>query len=324
MVKVSTVIPAYNAMAYLPEALNSVLAQTLEDFEVIIVDDGSTDHIKDWFDKEVQDPRIRLVSQRNRGLAGARNTGIRHAQGQYIALLDADDLWHETKLAKQVKVLESSPAVGLVYTWMRLIDQDGTPTGKYVKNQVEGRVWKQLIVSNCVGSGSTPMLRRECFEILGNFDENLGSYMEDRDMWLRIAPHYEFAVVREALVDYRQHPSSASKNWNAMARSAKIILDKTLSTAPDDVSPEELEALKRKAWGQIYLSLAWKPLQSKEKNYQQSREFVQQALHSAPQLRFSKELLRLQATALLLRLLGEATYLRLLKGFHMMRRRWQS
>ncbi|MEL6137673.1 MAG: glycosyltransferase family A protein, partial [Cyanobacteria bacterium J06628_6] len=210
---VSVVIPAYNAMAYLPEALSSVLCQTFKNYEVIIVNDGSIDQIVEWA-AALTDVRIRLLSQENRGLAGARNTGIRESRGRYLAFLDADDCWHPTKLARQVELLEQRPEVGVVYTWMKLINSDGVPTGRTVKNRTEGRIWSQLILRNCVGSGSTPMVRRECFHRVGDFDENLGSYMEDRDMWLRIAPVYDFSVVKEILVDYRQHPASASKNWN--------------------------------------------------------------------------------------------------------------
>ncbi|MEO0708313.1 MAG: glycosyltransferase family A protein, partial [Cyanobacteria bacterium J06649_5] len=94
MPEVSIVIPAYNAMEYLPHTVESVLQQTFRDFEVVIVNDGSTDNIKYWFDQAVRDPRFRLISQENQGIAGARNAGIANTQGEFIAFLDADDLWH--------------------------------------------------------------------------------------------------------------------------------------------------------------------------------------------------------------------------------------
>lgn len=102
MPKVSVVIPAYNAMSYLPETVASVLNQTFEDYEVIVVNDGSKDDIKIWI-AQLADTRIKLISQENQGLSGARNTGIAHAQGEYVAFLDADDLWAPTKLEKQVQ-----------------------------------------------------------------------------------------------------------------------------------------------------------------------------------------------------------------------------
>ena len=319
--KVSVVIPAYNAMDYLPESLDSVFSQTFNDYEVVVVDDGSQDGIKDWA-AQVKDARFRLVSQANRGLAGARNTGIRESRGEYLAFLDADDCWHKTKLQKQVDILDKSPSVGLVYCWMRLVDPVGTPTGRFVKNVLVGMVWKQLLIQNCVGSGSTPMIRRGCFEQVGDFDENLGSYMEDRDMWLRIAPHYEFEVVKEVLIDYRQHPSSASKDWNAMARSAKIILDRALELAPAELPEQEKKQLIDQAWARIEMSLAWKPLQSQQKNYKVSSAFVERALKHDPSLRFSKEHFRLQITTLIMRLMGDRLYNHSLNSFYALRRRF--
>lgn len=321
--KVSVIIPAYNAMDYLPESLQSVFNQTFEDYEVVVVDDGSQDDIKSWA-SSIEDPRFRLISQTNKGLAGARNTGIQESRGEYLAFLDADDNWHDSKLEKQVKILEKKPNVGLVYCWMRLVDQFGSPTGRFVKNNLAGMVWKQLLISNCVGSGSTPMIRRNCFETVGNFDENLGSYMEDRDMWLRIAPHYAFEVVKTVLVDYRQHPGSASKDWNSMARSAKIILDKALELAPDDMTETEKQSLINKAWARIEISLAWKPLQSKQKDYNTYEMFLKQALQHDPTLRFSRDRYRLQITALIMRILGERLYEQFLDGFYTLRRRFLS
>lgn len=316
---VSVVIPAYNAMVYLPEALESVLQQTFLNFEVVIVNDGSDDGIKDWA-AELKDARVRLVSQENRGLAGARNRGIQESRGEYLAFLDADDCWHPTKLAKQVEVLTQSPTVGVVYTWMQLIDPAGDLTGRTVKNCVEGFIWSKLILRNCVGSGSTPMVRRECFERVGVFDENLGSYMEDRDMWLRLAPHYEFAVVKELLVNYRQHPASASKNWEKMARSARIILDKSFETAPSHLSQAEVESLRDRAYGLINLSLAWKPLQSKHQSYRTSLKFLGKALRGHPAIFLSRDFWRLLMTMAALRLLGNQGYLKLLQGVFFIRR----
>ncbi|MEL7505515.1 MAG: glycosyltransferase family A protein [Cyanobacteria bacterium J06554_6] len=304
---VSVVIPAYNAMAYLPEALSSVLCQTFKNYEVIIVNDGSIDQIVEWA-AALTDVRIRLLSQENRGLAGARNTGIRESRGRYLAFLDADDCWHPTKLARQVELLEQRPEVGVVYTWMKLINSDGVPTGRTVKNRTEGRIWSQLILRNCVGSGSTPMVRRECFHRVGDFDENLGSYMEDRDMWLRIAPVYDFSVVKEILVDYRQHPASASKNWNAMARSAKIILDKSFNTAPAGFTKEELDLLRKQSYSSINLSLAWKPLQGIVKDYSQSISFAWKAGKIYPPICLSRGYLRLLTTMIVMKLLGDKSY----------------
>ncbi|ABA20473.1 Glycosyl transferase, family 2 [Trichormus variabilis ATCC 29413] len=314
MPKVSVVIPAYNAMPYLPETLDSVLRQTYNDFEVIVVNDGSSDKTEEFI-SQILDPRIKLISQANQGLAGARNTGILNASGEYIAFLDADDIWEPTKLEKQVKVLDENPEVGLVYTWVAYINEQGKSTGKIFKNQVEGYVWPQLTEHNIVECGSVAMVRQICFEKIGLFDRNLGSYVEDWDMWLRIATSYDFKVVKEALVYYRQRSNSASKNWEAMAQSFAIVIEKAFATASPD-----LQVLKNKSYGFTYLCLAWKPLQSLQKDYQKSREFCQQALVYYPSLRFSQEYIRLSIAINLMRWFGADGYSKLLPLFHTMRR----
>lgn len=134
MPKVSVIIPAYNSITYLPATLDSVLRQTFADFEVFIVDDGSSDNTAAW-GSQIQDRRVQLMTQANQGTCAARNTGIALAQGEYIAFLDADDLWHPTKLAKQVRYLDEHPEVGLVYTWTALIDPEGRPTGRIFANR---------------------------------------------------------------------------------------------------------------------------------------------------------------------------------------------
>jgi glycosyltransferase involved in cell wall biosynthesis len=112
--------------------MENVLSQTYDDFEVIVVNDGSSDETQQWV-SQIKDPRVKLISQENQGLAGARNTGIAHAQGEYITFLDADDLWEPTKLEKQVCVLEDNPEIALVYTWVAFIDEAGKHTGRVFK-----------------------------------------------------------------------------------------------------------------------------------------------------------------------------------------------
>ena len=208
--KVSVLIPAYNAMEFLPATIASVLAQTYQDFEVIVVNDGSIDDVEGWVN-ELPDQRVKLVSQSNKGLASARNTGLATAKGDYIAFIDADDLWLPNKLEKQVQLLDTQPDVGLVYTWISLIDETGQPQGKLRKNHAQGNVWVQLTTHNIVECGSVALVRRECFDKVGLFDDTLPfSCSEDWDMWLRIAAHYSFGSVAEPLVQYRCHSNNLS------------------------------------------------------------------------------------------------------------------
>lgn len=317
--KVSVLIPAYNAMDYLPQTLESVMAQDFLDYEVVIVNDGSSDAIEDWY-AGLSDERVRLISQENRGLAGARNTAIAHARGEYLALLDADDLWEPEKLRLQVDVLEQNPGVGLVYTWLALVDMDAQPTGRFLESTEEGWVWRDLIHRNFVGCGSTPLIRRDCFDELGGFDENLGSYMEDLDMWLRLSLQYEFRVIKQPLVGYRQRPNSASKNWDAMLRSSEILFTKAFENPPKDVTADELKQLRAQGYGRSRLSLAWQPLLSETKNYSKSKELSQAALSHDPSLRFSKDYLRLKVTMLIMQLLGDHRYSQLLAFIYRIRR----
>ena len=317
--KVSVLIPAYNAMDYLPQTLESVIAQDFSDYEVVIVNDGSSDGIEDWF-TGLSEKRVRLISQKNRGLAGARNTAIAHARGEYLALLDADDLWEPEKLRLQVDILEQNLEVGLVYTWLALVDMDAQPTGRFLQSNQEGWVWRDLIHRNFVGCGSTPLIRRDCFEQEGGFDENLGSYMEDLDMWLRLSLKYEFRVIKQPLVGYRQRPNSASKNWDAMLRSSEILFSKAFKNPPKDVTAEELKKLKAEGYGLSKLSLAWQPLLSEKKNFSMSKELSQAALNHDPSLRFSRDYIRLKLTMLTMQLLGDQLYHRLLAFVYRIRR----
>jgi GT2 family glycosyltransferase len=282
---------------------------------VIVVNDGSSDETEQWV-SQIKDPRVKLISQENQGLAGARNTGIAQAKGEYIAFLDADDLWEPTKLDKQVRVLEENPEVGVVYTWVAYIDEKGESTGRVFKHQAEGDVWQKLTEHNIVESGSVAMVRRSCFESIGLFDRNLGSYVEDWDMWLRIASKYHFKVVKEPLVYYRQCASSASRNWEAMARSFELVIEKAFTNAPS-----ELQYLKKPSYSFANLCLAWKALQSRAKDWKKAIIFRQQALAYYPRICFSKEYIRLSLAIALMRWFGSDGYSRFLALFHALRRR---
>lgn len=299
MLKVSVVIPAYNAMTYLPETVESVLKQTFSDYEVLIINDGSSDHIVEWAD-QATDPRVRIISQQNQGVSAARNTGIAQAQGEYIAFLDADDLWEPTKLEKQVGCLEANPSVGLVYTWTALIDQFGQPTRRVWTSHIEGNVWEQIVVNDMISNGSSPMVRRRCFETAGVFDPNISS-SEDRDMWTRIAVNYPFAVVKEVLTFYRRHPHNTTNQRQKMIQDLRQVIEKTFETAP-------LESLylRNRSYGQMNLFQAWNSID--ERNYQEARHFQQQALLHYPQLRYSENYIRLSFAIAMMRWFGPQGY----------------
>lgn len=299
MPKVSVVIPSYNAMTYLPKTIESVLKQTFTDYEVLIVNDGSSDHIVEWA-SQITDLRVKLISQENQGVSAARNTGIAQAQGQYIAFLDADDLWEPTKLEKQLSCLEANPSVGLVYTWTALIDQFGQPTRRVWVSHVEGNVWEQIVVDDMISNGSSAMVRRRCFEAAGVFDPKISS-SEDRDMWTRIAVHYPFAVVKEFLTLYRRHPHNTTNQRQKMIQDLRQVIEKSFESAP-----LELLYLRNRSYGVMNLFQAWNSVD--EGNYQEAMHFQRQTLLHNPQLRYSENYIRLSLAIAMMRWFGPHAY----------------
>lgn len=211
--RVSVVIPLYNSARWIEGSVNSVLAQTFSDFELIVVDDGGTD---DGAEIAVRsgDPRIRVVRQENRGLAGARNTGVRNARGAFVAFLDADDLWRPEKLARHMELLESDPEAGVTFSWSELIDVDGAPLGMIQKPRTNSITQALIFCRNPIGNGSAPVLRRAVLDRIefrhpehGHtcwFDETFRQ-SEDIECWTRIALTVAtgFACVQEPLTLYR-------------------------------------------------------------------------------------------------------------------------
>lgn len=227
---VSVVLPVYNGEAYLAETLASVFAQTHGDFELIAVDDGSTDRTAAIL-ALIADPRLKVVRQANRGLAASRNRGVAESGAGLIAFVDADDLWHPTKLAAQVAALGANPAAALAYGWTDYVDAGGRPIGEGSRTVACGRVLVPLLQRNFVASGSNPLLRRDAFEATGGFDESLAA-AEDWDLWLRLAARYEFAGVAQVVVSYRVHAASMSARLLAQARATRLVLERGLTTLP--------------------------------------------------------------------------------------------
>jgi glycosyltransferase involved in cell wall biosynthesis len=227
---VSVIIPLHNGEDFIGATIESVLAQSYEALEIIIVDDGSTDCSADIVRHyQERDDRIELISQANGGVAAARNAAIAHSSGSYIAPLDADDIWLPDKTRAQVDFMEASGRdVGLVYAWSVSIDVDGRCIGGICANQYENQVFPDLLFSNFVGNGSAPLIRRECFEQLGGYCEEFAKLgatgCEDRDLYLRIAENYKFGVVKRALIGYRQHGNNMSGNARTMCNSHKLAV----------------------------------------------------------------------------------------------------
>lgn len=311
MPKVSIIIPTYNSIRYLPSAVKSALDQTFIDIEVIIINDGSSDHTEQWFLGQL-DPRLTLISQANLGKSAARNTGISRAAGNYIAFLDADDYWEPTKLEKQIKCLDNNPDIGLVYTWTALADENGQPTGRVINSHAEGDVWKQLVQANILACGSTPMVRVDCFKVVGLFSADL-PLAQDWDMWIRIAAHYPFAVIKEPLVRYRQHPSNTSKNLKVMQQCNTLVLERAFQCKPTNSSD-----IRGRAYQSLNLYLGWIAIRIQD--YRQAFHFWKEACVYAPQHSLSRESIRLFFSIIVTRFLGPDAYDRLLMANRSLRR----
>lgn len=289
-------------MQFLPEAWGSVQSQTFQNWELIIVDDGSSDHIRSW-GNHLSDSRVRFIHQPNQGKSCARNRGILVSRGRYIAFLDADDLWDETKLEKQVAVLDQRDAVGLVYTWTMLVNEGGQPTGRMICSTAEGNVMRQLILKNLLGCGSTPLVRRRCFEVAGTFYPDL-PLAQDWDMWIRIAAYFPFAVIPEPLVRYRQHARNTSTNWSLMESCRDRILQRAIAQNPDQLAPLESEAC-----GRSNLYLGWLAIRTFEARA--AFHFWWKTSRQSLELGLSRDALRLLLAVVILALLGAQNYTRM-------------
>ena len=209
MPKVSVIIPSYNSEKTVPLTVESALAQTYKDIEVIVVDDGSTDGTRQALAPYMD--RIRYIPQENKKHSGARNTGVKAAQGEYLAFLDSDDLWLPEKIERQVAVLDQHPDVVLVACVARYIDQEGNParsSGRPVERYSgvveEPSNWtRRLFLGDAVpGGGSSAMVRREALLQAGMFDEGL-DYAEDWDTWMRVSFLGKFVLIPDALLLFR-------------------------------------------------------------------------------------------------------------------------
>ncbi len=254
---VSVVIPVYNTERYVAATLESVLAQSYRNLEIIVVIDGSTDSSHDTC-RTFEDPRIRYVVQENQGLAAARNSGIRESRGKHIAFLDSDDTWYPEKVARHVESLENDPDLGLSYSYSALIDSTGEKFGNYQKSGTDPTSFYDCYVKNTIGNGSNAVLRREVFSgrpddpgafpPLDGFVRSLRR-AEDYELWSRICAttRWRIACVPEPLVNYRVNPEGLSAN--VKAQQAYHFLAMAMVA---ELTPDAAEHLRRRAVAHVY------------------------------------------------------------------------
>jgi glycosyltransferase involved in cell wall biosynthesis len=226
---VSVIVPAYNAERTLEETLRSAAAQTHAPIEIVIVDDGSTDRTRELARRFcAAEPRARLIEQENRGVAAARNAGIRASRGAYLAPLDADDIWHPTKIARQVEVALAAPEPpGFVYCWFRTIDARSHAIACGEAWIVRGHALDRLAYRNVVGNGSGLLLSRAAVDDVGGYDERRGpdgvEGCADVAIQLAVARRHSIDLVEEYLVGYRVSPSGLSSDAERMYRAFRIV-----------------------------------------------------------------------------------------------------
>jgi glycosyltransferase involved in cell wall biosynthesis len=226
---VSVVIPAFNAEKTLPATFKSAAEQTYRALEILIVDDGSVDRtaaIARAFCGE--DSRATLLSQSNAGVAAARNSGIAAARGEWVAPLDSDDLWHPTKIERQVEAALNAPErPGLVYCWFHNIDDQDRVIGSSEGYEVRGRALDRMMLFNFVGNGSCPLIHRQALEAVGGYATHFGDAggCEDFELQLRLACKFPVEVVPEYLLGYRIAAGSMSSNPDRMHLSWQRALE---------------------------------------------------------------------------------------------------
>lgn len=245
---VSVVIATYNMGQYLPDAIESVLSQTWENLELIVVDDGSNDDTADRMTRFIPDKRVRYIRTENKGQPRAKNRGLMESKGDFIAFCDADDLWHPEKISIQMPLFER-PSVGVVYSEVSYIDEKGADVIKpQPYNRHSGQITRYLVMKNFIPFG-TAVIRRACIKKSGVFDETLPMGI-DWDLWLRYSIDWDFQYTPKKTYTYRIWPGQMSNNYRGRYNNAFRILDKFLSLYPN-VLPESVIA---RAWADMYVS----------------------------------------------------------------------
>ncbi|MBA3923096.1 MAG: glycosyltransferase [Nostocaceae cyanobacterium] len=256
---ISVIIPAYNAERTILETITSVQQQTFSNLEIIVINDGSSDRTLELLDN-ITDERLKIFSYENRGVCVARNRGISHATGDFIAFLDADDLWTPDKLELQLIALEQYPEAGVAYSWTYFMDEQQASLSPGEPTFFEGDVYAQLLVNNFVSSGSNPLIRRQVVESVGEFDSAF-PHCADWDYWLRLAACCSFVVVPKHQILYRQSSGAMSSKIDGIEKQQILMIEKVYQTVP-----QELQYLKNHTLAWVYRYCAEKFLQHSTNN----------------------------------------------------------
>lgn len=284
---VSVIIPTYNRAQFISQTIDSVLAQTFTDYEIIVVDDGSTDETAQIL--AGYGNQLRLFSQANSGPSAARNLGLQVAQGEFVGFLDADDLWYPEMLATTVSHLCTNPQIDLICGAWDVIDE----TGQMIRpantpSSVQSSVQADFLRTIATGNRFLPLamlFRRKCFACCGVFDTTLKG-VEDWDLWLRLAVHgHKIDLVDIPLARYRRHKISLTHSWQRIEQDSYRILEKLFS---NEQLASRLADLKEHAYITLWLTLA-ASCQERGLNVEISR-FIQMAEELYPKAPRNPEL----------------------------------
>jgi glycosyltransferase involved in cell wall biosynthesis len=245
MPTISVIIPAYNAEHTILETISSVQKQTFSDFELIVVDDGSTDRMLELL-HSVKDERLKIFSYENAGVSVSRNRGLSHATGEFIAFIDADDLWTPDKLELQLAALQVHPEAGVAYSWTHFIDEKGESFHAEEPKFFEGNVYAPLLLNNFLNNGSNPLIRKQAIESVGEFNP-VFSPSADWDFYLRLAARWHFVVVPKLQILYRQSSGSMSSKVDNLKQESLNILEQAFN-----VAPQEIQYLKNQSYANVY------------------------------------------------------------------------
>ncbi len=246
---VSVIIPNYNYARYLPQAIDSVLAQTYPRVEIVVVDDGSRDDSAAVLER--YGSQINAIRQQNQGVAAARNRGAQASSGEYLAFLDADDYWLPAKLERQMARFQQEPELGMVYCSVEEFNEQGTV--RFLRDGAEGWVAKDLLLGQRMaffGGGSGFVTPRAVFDEVGGFDERL-STSADWELIYRLAARRKTGFVPDVLLKYRIHSSNMHANVGVMEREMMLSYGKAFAQATPEV-----QQLRRRCYGRLHMILA--------------------------------------------------------------------
>lgn len=252
---ISVVIPTYNSAGYICEAIDSVLNQTCSDYEILVIDDGSTDNTGVLVQSRY--PAIRYIRTENKGVSHARNLGISKARGELIAFLDADDRWMPEKIEKQAALFQADKTIGMVFTENYFFNEQGVSafTANKRSRLMRGNIVRNIFLNSYVVT-STVMVRKSVFDRVGLFEEEL-AVAEDDNMWMRIGMKHRIELLDERLVQYRMTAGSLSSDFKAIVTGVNRQIQILQTRYPDLYDTLGSLAIRKK-YAELYFSEAYR------------------------------------------------------------------